>query len=65
MEIRPSVRCAVQAPPMTNKIVGTLIGGTGRYPGATGTYEFSWRFVMEGEDGTVEGQSIGLQGRGE
>lgn len=46
-----------------NKIVGTFIGGTGRYSGATGIYEFSWRFVMQGEDGTIQGQSIGLQGR--
>ena len=46
-----------------NKIVGTFIGGTGRYAGATGIYEFSWRFVMQGEDGTIQGQSIGLQGR--
>ena len=46
-----------------NKIVGTFIGGTGRYAGATGTYEFSWRFVTETEDGTVQGQSIGLKGR--
>lgn len=46
-----------------NKIVGTFIGGTGRYAGATGAYEFSWRFVMETEDGTVQGQSEGLQGR--
>ena len=46
-----------------NRIVGTFIGGTGRYSGATGTYEFSWRFVLESEDGTVQGQSIGLKGR--
>ena len=46
-----------------NRIVGTFIGGTGRYSGATGTYEFSWRFVLESEDGEVQGQSIGLQGR--
>ena len=46
-----------------NKIVGTFIGGTGRYSGATGTYEFSWRFLLETEDGTVQGQSIGLKGR--
>lgn len=45
-----------------NKIFGTFLGGTGRYTGATGTYEFSWRFVLETEDGTVQGQSIGLQG---
>jgi hypothetical protein len=46
-----------------NKIVGTFLGGTGRYSGATGTYEFSWRFVLETEDGSVQGQSIGLKGR--
>jgi hypothetical protein len=46
-----------------NRIVGTFLGGTGRYAGATGTYEFSWRFVLETEDGSVQGQSIGLKGR--
>jgi hypothetical protein len=46
-----------------NKIVGTFLGGTGRYAGAEGTYEFSWRYVLETEDGTVQGQSIGLKGR--
>ncbi len=46
-----------------NQIVGTIVGGTGRYSGATGTYEFSWRFVLETEDGTVQGQSVGLKGR--
>lgn len=46
-----------------NRIVGTFIGGTGRYAGASGTYEFSWRFVLETEDGVVQGQSVGLKGR--
>ena len=46
-----------------NRISGTIIGGTGRFAGATGTYEFSWRFVLEAEDGTVQGQSVGLTGR--
>lgn len=46
-----------------NKITGTFVGGTGRYSGATGSYEFSWRFVLENEDGVVEGQSMGLKGR--
>jgi hypothetical protein len=49
--------------PKSNKISGTFISGTGRYSGITGTYEFSWRFLLEGEDGTVQGQSMGLQGR--
>jgi hypothetical protein len=46
-----------------NRIVGTFIGGTGRYAGVTGDYAFSWRFVLESEDGTVQGQSVGLKGR--
>jgi hypothetical protein len=46
-----------------NKIIGTFVGGTGRYAGATGSYEFSWRFVLENEDGDVQGQSLGLKGR--
>jgi hypothetical protein len=46
-----------------NRIVGTFVAGTGRYAGVTGNYEFSWRFVLETEDGTVQGQSVGLKGR--
>jgi hypothetical protein len=46
-----------------NRIAGTFVGGTGRYAAAEGTYEFSWRFVLEAEDGTVQGQSVGLKGR--
>ncbi|MEN6485206.1 MAG: hypothetical protein ABFD98_10015 [Syntrophobacteraceae bacterium] len=46
-----------------NRLVGTFVGGTGRYAGATGTYEFSWRFVLQSEDGTVQGQSTGFRGR--
>lgn len=52
-----------QGTPANNKIVGTFLGGTGRYTGITGSYEFSWRFLLETEDGTVQGQSIGLTGR--
>jgi len=39
------------------------LGGTGRYSGATGTYDFSWRFLLENEDGVVQGQSVGFKGR--
>lgn len=46
-----------------NKIVGTFVGGTGRYAGASGSYEFSWRFVLESDDGSLQGESIGLKGR--
>ncbi len=46
-----------------NHISGTLLGGTGRYVGVTGSYEFSWKFVIEGEDGSIQGQAVGLKGR--
>ena len=46
-----------------NRITGTILGGTGRYAGATGAYEFSWQFVMEAEDGSIQGSAVGLKGR--
>jgi hypothetical protein len=46
-----------------NRVAGTFLGGTGRYAGAAGNYEFSWRFVLDSEDGAVQGQSMGLKGR--
>jgi hypothetical protein len=46
-----------------NRITGTILGGTGRYAGATGSYEFSWQFVTEAEDGSIQGRAVGLTGR--
>jgi hypothetical protein len=46
-----------------NRITGTFLGGTGRYAGATGTYEFSWQWVMEAEDGSLQGRAVELKGR--
>jgi hypothetical protein len=46
-----------------NHITGTLLGGTGRYVGVTGSYEFSWQFVIEAEDGSIQGRAVGLKGR--
>ena len=45
-----------------NRLFGTFLGGSGRYTGATGSYEFSWRFLIEDEDGTVQGQSMDPKG---
>jgi hypothetical protein len=44
-------------------VSGKFVGGTGRYGGATGHYEFEWEYVLESEDGTVQGRGIGLTGR--
>jgi hypothetical protein len=46
-----------------NRITGTVLGGTGRYAGATGSYEFSWQSVIEAEDGSIQGRSVDLKGR--
>ena len=46
-----------------NRITGTILGGTGRYAGATGSYEFSWQWVMEAEDGSIQGRAVELTGR--
>ena len=46
-----------------NHIMGTILGGTGRYAGAEGTYEFSWQYVIESEDGSIQGRAVGLKGR--
>ena len=47
----------------SNRVAGTFMGGTGPYAGATGTYEFSWKFMIENESGAVQGQSVGFTGR--
>jgi hypothetical protein len=46
-----------------NSIVGTFLGGTGRFAGTTGEYSFQWKYVVESEDGTVSGSAVNLQGR--
>jgi hypothetical protein len=50
-------------PAKGSHVTGTFIGGTGRYAGATGTYEFTWEYVLAAEDGTVQGRAVGLKGR--
>jgi len=44
-------------------IVGTFLGGTGRFAGLTGEYSFQWKYVVESEDGAVSGSAVNLQGR--
>ena len=46
-----------------NHITATILSGTGRYAGVTGSYEFSWQWVMEGEEAVVQGRAVDLHGR--
>jgi hypothetical protein len=45
-----------------NHIVGTFLGGTGRFIGITGEYSFQWEYVVESEDGAVSGRAVNLVG---
>jgi hypothetical protein len=46
-----------------NRIVGTFVGGTGRYAGVTGDYRFQWQYVVDAEDGAVSGRVVDFKGR--
>ncbi|HET9534284.1 MAG TPA: hypothetical protein VFP43_02925 [Mesorhizobium sp.] len=46
-----------------NHIMGTFVGGTGRYAGVSGDYTFQWQYVAESEDGAVSGRVVDLKGR--
>jgi hypothetical protein len=45
------------------RFTGTLLGGTGRYAGVTGEYEFEWQYVIESGEGNIQGRITGLRGR--
>jgi hypothetical protein len=45
------------------RFTGTLLGGTGRFAGVTGEYEFEWQFVIDSEEGNIQGRITGLRGR--
>jgi hypothetical protein len=46
-----------------NRIVGTFLGGTGRYASVTGDYTFQWQYVIDTEDGAVSGRVVDFKGR--
>lgn len=46
-----------------NRIVGTFVGGTGRYASVSGDYSFQWQYVIDAEDGAVSGRVVDFKGR--
>ena len=44
-------------------VVGTIIGGTGRYAGIAGEYEFDWQYVIQAPEGVIQGRAVHLKGR--
>jgi hypothetical protein len=45
------------------RISGTITGGTGRYADLEGEYAFTWKYVLSGEDGAIQGRAVRLEGR--
>jgi hypothetical protein len=45
------------------RVTGTITGGTGRWAGVTGEYEFHFQYVIESDDATFSGRAVGLKGR--
>jgi hypothetical protein len=45
------------------RFTGTLLGGTGRWAGATGEYQFEWQYVIASGEGNIQGRITGLRGR--
>jgi hypothetical protein len=46
-----------------DRVIGTVLGGTGRYAGVTGEYSFRWQYMVDSEDGAVSGRVVDLRGR--
>ena len=47
----------------SRRVTGTITGGTGRYAGVSGDYQFTWQFVTDAGDGVVQGRTTDLAGR--
>jgi hypothetical protein len=45
------------------RTAATITGGTGRYAGITGTYTFTWQYVMPGEQGVTHVRVTAMKGR--
>ena len=45
------------------QVTGSIVGGTGRYAGITGEYELRWRWVVQGDEGSINGRTESLKGR--
>ncbi|HOB52605.1 MAG TPA: hypothetical protein PK176_09450 [Acidobacteriota bacterium] len=43
-------------------VTGSITGGTGRYAGLTGRYEFNWQFMLESPEGQIQGRAVGFKG---
>ena len=45
-----------------NLVEGRFVGGTGRYAGVSGEYSFTWKYLVDNEEGMVSGRVVGLKG---
>ena len=59
------IYCSVKGEPVGTgrKATGTITGGTGRYVGLEGTFEFAWQYVVDAEPGEIGGRIANIEGR--
>jgi hypothetical protein len=44
-------------------VSGSITGGTGRYAGLTGSYTFTWDYVLPSDDGRIQARAVAVTGR--
>jgi hypothetical protein len=44
-------------------IRGTITGGTGRYAGMTGDYQFHWQYLVTADGSLISGRAVDLRGQ--
>ena len=59
------IYCSIRAEPIDTgrKATGTITGGTGRFAGLEGSFEFAWQYVVDAEPGEVGGRIENIEGR--
>ena len=59
------IYCSLKAEPVGTgrTATGTIGGGTGRYAGLEGTFEFAWQYVVEAEPGEIGARIENIKGR--
>jgi hypothetical protein len=45
------------------RVSGSITGGTGRYAGLTGSYAFTWDYVLPSDDGRIQARAVAVTGR--
>ena len=59
------IYCSLKAEPVGTgrKATGTITGGTGRFAGLEGAFEFAWQYVVDAGSEEISGPTMNFEGR--